>query len=248
MQKLKLVSLLMLPLLMAQAADSQTVQMPTQTDQPSGQMSEKDEIPHPFFTHMGVPEAVGVYSLRTAALASRENGHTDGDFAFHFETGLTDFIGIHVRNDRFLNMPRTEVMFQFAAFRTRSKMSGIAPLIEFEVPTRNGGGRVETLVGFTTALSSATFAWNSVLHYNPRLETVDGSGSVVFRATKRVFPVLELRTEVAKGERPMFSGIAGLKIRAAKFLVLGLGIEVPFSSRKDFTHQTIFQPDFSWSR
>ena len=29
----------------------------------SSQMSDDEEIAHPFFTHMGMPEAVGIYSL-----------------------------------------------------------------------------------------------------------------------------------------------------------------------------------------
>jgi YHS domain-containing protein len=54
---------------------------------------DEEEVAHPFFTHMGVPEAVGVFNLRLAGLATRADGHTDGDFAFHFETGLTKYIG-----------------------------------------------------------------------------------------------------------------------------------------------------------
>ena len=63
---------------------------------------DEEEVTHPFLTHMGVPEGVGVYNLRLAGLATRADGATKGDFAFHFETGLTKFIGLHVRNDRFL--------------------------------------------------------------------------------------------------------------------------------------------------
>ena len=45
------------------------------------------EVPHGFFTHEGLPDAVGSFSLRTAALATRVDGRTQGDFAFHLETG-----------------------------------------------------------------------------------------------------------------------------------------------------------------
>ena len=72
------------------------------------QMSDDEEIAHPFFTHMGVPEAVGAYSLRLAALATRMDdtqmdgidqmgGETKADFGFHFETGLSKFVGLHIR-------------------------------------------------------------------------------------------------------------------------------------------------------
>ncbi len=67
------------------------------------QMSDDEEIAHPFFTHMGMPEAVGTYSLRLAALTTRMDGTTKGNFAFHFKTGLSKFVGLHIRNDRFLD-------------------------------------------------------------------------------------------------------------------------------------------------
>jgi hypothetical protein len=34
----------------------------------------------------------------------------------HPETGLTPRIGLHIRNERFLDSSRTEAMLQFAAF------------------------------------------------------------------------------------------------------------------------------------
>ncbi len=109
--------------------------MPEQTRMPSAaEEAEGAEVPHAFFTHMGLPEGVGVFNLRPAGLATRAEGKRDGDFAFHLETGLTRAIGLHIRNDRFLDVPRTEAMFQFAVITSRDGMSGFAPLIEFEVP------------------------------------------------------------------------------------------------------------------
>ena len=85
------------------------------------------EVPHGFFTHEGLPDAVGSFSLRTAALATRVDGKTQGDFASHLETGLTKTIGLHIRNDRFLNSSMTEAMFQFAAITSGDGRSGFAP-------------------------------------------------------------------------------------------------------------------------
>jgi len=53
----------------------------------------EQEVAHPFFSHMGMPEAVGVFSLRLGGLVYRDDDKTNPDFAFHFETGLTKFIG-----------------------------------------------------------------------------------------------------------------------------------------------------------
>jgi hypothetical protein len=210
---------------------------------------EEEEVAHPFFTHMGVPEGVGVYNLRLASLATRADGHTDGDFAFHFETGLTKFIGLHVRNDRFLTNTRTEAMFQFAAVRSKSGMSGFSPLIEFEFPTRSGGGkRVNTLVGFSTALANSRASFNQVLHYNPREDMVDASAALVLKAGPRLFPVMEVLTEAARGETPILSLLFGLKVRVNKSMLLGFAFQVPTTRRKDFSSQMVFQPDIEWRR
>ena len=91
---------------------------------------------------MGMPEAVGTYSLRLASLATHMDGTTKGDFAFHLETGLTKLVGLHIRNDRFLDNTHTEIMFQFAVIRSKDGMSGFSPVIEFEIPTKNGASRI----------------------------------------------------------------------------------------------------------
>ena len=77
--------------------------------------AEEPELPHAFFTHMGLPEGVGNFNLRVLGVVTRADGRSDGDVAFHLETGLTRRIGLHIRNDRFLDSPRTEAMFQFTA-------------------------------------------------------------------------------------------------------------------------------------
>ena len=221
--------------------------MPGQGD-PAG-MENVEEIAHPFFTHMGMPEAVGVYSLRLAGLVNRVDGASKGDFGFHFETGLTKRIGIHVRNDSFLDRTRSEVMFQFAAIRSKNGMSGFSPILEFEVPTRRGGGsRVNTLVGFSTALVNKRAAFNQVLHYNPREDSVDYSAAVVFRVGKRYFPVFEVLGEGMRHERPIVNLLGGFKVRINKNVTLGFAFQAPVTSRKDFSSQLVFQPDLEWKR
>lgn len=221
-------------------------QQPPQADSMGMQ---DEEVAHPFFTHMGVPEGVGVFNLRLAALATRVDGRTEGDFAFHFETGLTEFIGVHVRNDRFLDKPLTEVMFQFAAVRSKNGMSGFSPIMEFEIPTGSGGGkRIHTLVGFSTAFSNARLSFNQVIHYNPREDMVDGSAALVFKAGKRFYPVVEVLAEAMRGDRPIVNALLGLKVRVNEHLLLGLAFQVPTTSRKDFSSQMVFQPDVEWTR
>lgn len=217
-----------------------TTKMPTTTKM-------DEELPHPFFTHMGMPEAVGTYSLRTAALLTKQtDGTTKGDFAFHFETGLSKIVGLHIRNDRFLMNPSTEIMFQFAVLRSKNGMNGISTLIEFEVPTNKGVKRINTLVGFSSALSSSRVAFNQVLHYNPRLDMLDGSAALVFKATSKLFLVAEILATRMSDGTTMLNPVAGVKLRLNKYVVLGLGYMKPVTNTKEFSSQTIFQPEFGW--
>ena len=211
--------------------------------------AEEAELPHPFFTHMGLPEGVGVFNLRLAGLATRADGKTEGDFAFHFETGLTRSIGLHVRNDRFLDLPRSEVMFQFAAFTSADGMSGFAPIIEFEIPTRSGSGsRINSLVGFTSTLANARLVFNQALHYDPREDGVDASAALVVGMWKRVFPVIEVLGEGARGERPIVNVLGGLKVQVREGIVFGIAYQFPVSSREDFSSQLVALPEFEWKR
>lgn len=238
--------------------DSVTVKNQNASDKGS-LMKDDEEIAHSFFTHMGMPEAVGTYSLRLAALATRvDDSQMDGttsndiktkaDFAFHFETGLSKFVGLHIRNDRFLDNTHTEVMFQFAAVRSKDGMSGFSPIIEFEIPTKKGASRINTLVGFSSAYVKARFALNQVIHYNPREDMLDGSVSMVYRISKKVFIVAEiLGSRMPDGEL-ILNPLAGVKMRVHRNLLLGIAYQQPATTSKDYLSQYIFQPDLEWRR
>lgn len=210
------------------------------------------ELPHPFFTHMGMPEGVGVYSLRVGGLANRgadpAMGGRTSDFFFHFETGLAERIGLHVRNDQFRTMPRTEVMFQFLALSTRDGMVGFAPIVEFEVPTGSGAGPgINTLTGFTVGMTRARMAFNSALHFNPRDNLMDYSTAWVVAAGRRIFPVVEVLGTAGRGMAPGLRLLGGLKVPVTRNILVGLALQVPLTTRQDFSQQLVFGPDFDWS-
>lgn len=204
-------------------------------------------VAHPFFTHMGVPEGFGAFSLRLGALVTSTEGEKDGDIALHLETGLNDFVGLHVRNDGMANSQHTEVMFQFAAVKGRNAMSGFSPLIEFEFPTHSGGDRhVHTLIGFSTALAGSESAFNQVIHYDPYTDGIEGSAAYVFKLGRKLFPVVELSGEASPDERPIFNLLGGMKVRVKEGLLLGMSVQAPLTNNEDFTWQLAFQPDFEW--
>ena len=214
---------------------------------PLAEEKEEPEIAHPFFTHMGMPDPVGSYSLRVPVTATRMDGNTKADFGFHFETGLSKTIGLHIRNDRFLNNSHSEIMFQFAAIRSKDGMSGFSPIIEFEIPTKKGASRINTLVGFSTAYVRPRFAFNQVIHYGPREDMVEGSAALVYKVTKGVFLVVEIFGEKFPNEDAVFNMLGGVKVSAGKYLTLGIGYRGPISKNKEFSSQYIFSPDVEWS-
>ena len=209
-------------------------------------VKDQAELPHPFFTHMGLPEGVGNFNLRVLGIVTRADGKTDGDFAFHLETGLTRTIGLHIRNDRFLNNEKTEAMFQFAAYVSKDGMSGFAPIIEFEFPTHSGVSRISTLVGFTTSLGTSRWAFNQVVHYNPREDMVDASAAFVFAAGPSVFPVVELLGEGGTGRPTVVNVLAGVKVRVRDWLIAGIAISIPLTTARDYSSSFAFGLDREW--
>ncbi len=231
---------------------AQSQQMPEMNKDSSSvkkqSMNDYEEIAHPFFTHMGIPEAVGTYSLRTAALLTQVDGKSKADFALHFETGLSKFVGLHIRNDRFFDNSHSEIMFQFAVIRSIDGMSGFSPIIEFEIPTKKDASRVNTLVGFSSALVRSRFSINQVLHYNPREDMLDGSIALVYKVTKGVFLVVEMLGDKMQKEPAIINVLAGVKVKVYKSFILGFGYQHPITNNKDFSSQYIFQPDMEWKR
>ncbi len=206
------------------------------------------EVPHPFFTHEGLPDPVGGFSLRTGILATRVDGKTQADFAFHLETGLTKNIGLHIRNDRFFNTTRTEAMFQFLAFENKSGSSGFAPIIEFEFPTRGGEPhRISTLVGETSKISNSHLAFNQVFHYDPREDAVEWSASLVGALNPWFFPVVETFGMAGTGKTAGLNLLAGFKVRVREGFLLGFAYQLPVTKNKDFSSQLVLQPDFHWT-
>ena len=128
-------------------------------------------------------------------------------------------------------------------------MSGFAPIIEFEFPTRSGdGSRIHTLVGFTSTLSNSRAVFNQVVHYNPREDGVDGSVALVFKLNRRIFPVVEVLGEGARDAPTVVNLLGGLKVQVREWLYFGLALQFPLTDAKEFSWQGAFGPDVEWKR
>jgi hypothetical protein len=208
------------------------------------QMADDEEIAHPFFTHEGLPDSVGVYSTRLSGLATRADEKSTGDFGFHLETGITDKLGLHIRSDQFLMNRRSEAMLQYAVLKSADGESGLAPIVELEFPTRAGGGKARALVGFTSKLARRGFAVNQVMHYNLSEKSFETSVSLVVRASNRIYPVVELLGEGGVGKPTVLNALAGLKFRVQGSTLIGLAYKRPITSAREISSQFVLQLEF----
>jgi len=232
---------------MDMGGQTQDTMKSTEPNQAKMNMDEGEmDIVHPFFTHMGMPEAVGHSALRLSGVATREEGDTLGDVGFHLETGLADRIGLHIRNDRISNNAHTEIMLQYAAIRSRDGMSGFSPFIELEVPTHEDERHAYGLFGFSTMWSTHGLELNQSVEYSPEEEALEGSFSMVGKVSQRLFPVVEFIFAAAEGATPQNSMIGGLKYRINKYTAFGIGYQFPVTEAREFNHQVLLQMDLEW--
>jgi hypothetical protein len=207
-------------------------------------MKSQMALPMSFFTHMGIPLSVGTYSLRVAALLNQYEGITTTDMNFQFETGLSKTVGLFIGGEKLFDDPTLEAMFQFLVLKSRNGMSGFSPIIEFEFPLGDEAPRhFYTLVGIAGTLSNSRLACNQVLHYSPLEDLVEGSVSLVIKASKRIFIVSEVSGVVGKGLRPIFNLLGGIKVKLNKNFLLGFAYQLPLTENRDYYSQYVFQPN-----
>lgn len=137
-------------------------------------------------------------------------------------------------------------MFQFAAIVSKDGQGGFAPIIEFEIPTRSAARRINTLVGFTTALGSSRLAFNQVLHYDPREDGADAGAALALRLGRRIFPVVEFLDEGSPGGPTVVNALGGVKLRLRDWLIGGVAVQFPLTTAQDFSSEVVLGPELEW--
>ncbi len=131
-------------------------------DDMAGMAGMGDMLPHPFLSHMGIPDDPGNVSIRAAAYRQGRRGEstwTDG--AFHLEAGLLPRLGVHIRSDAVMQDPRLDIMAAFAVLKDAAGESGVSIFAAGEVAAGNvpaGEKDVESAVGVSArkTLGAAT--------------------------------------------------------------------------------------------
>ncbi|WP_395050319.1 hypothetical protein [Flavobacterium sp.] len=212
-------------------------------------MQDQTMLPMPFFTHMGIPYSVGTYSLRVAALPTINDGKTNTEFNFQFETGLSKTVGLFIGGEGLFDSTTLEAMFQFLVWKSKNGRNGISPIIEFEFPLGKDATRsVYTLVGFASTFSTSNVAFNQVLHYSPLEDLAEGSASVLVKVSKRIFLVSEISGVTEKGAQPIFNLLAGVKFQLNKNILLGVAYQQPLTTNRDYDSQFVFQPNLFFQK
>ena len=207
-------------------------------------MQNKMMLPMAFYTHMGIPLAVGTYSLRLGATPTQFEGKTNTQFDFQFETGLSKTVGLFLGGNGLFDDPTLEAMVQFLVWKSKNGMNGISPIIEFEFPMGEEATRsVYTLVGYAATFSNSNIAFNQVLHYSPLEDLAEGSASLVIKASKRIFLVPEISGVAQKGSRPILNLLLGVKVKLNKTFFLGVAYQLPITGNRDYSSRYILQPN-----
>ncbi len=212
----------------------------------SMEMGEHYEMVMPFFTHMGMPQALGTHSLSFSGLNTSAGGRSTPDFSFQYMCGLSDRLGVNFRSDEFTTGNEAEVMFQYAAIRSKDRMSGISPMLELEFPTKRSGSGIKTVIGFSAALAQKHGTFDGAFHYNLFERKFEGSVAYVCQASQGFFPIVELIGTAELREMPTLDVLVGPKFKTGKNSDVGFAYQTPISARKDFGSRFILQFDFRW--
>lgn len=202
---------------------------------------------HPFLAHMGMPEGPSEVSVRLMSVEERNVGVAGGTYGFHFEVGIIDRLGLHLRNDAVKTHSKTEMMLQYAVLKSNDGLSGISLVAELEFPTGSTlSNRTEGLYGVSFAyLWVPALAINSTIHYNPDEKAAEWEIAFVGRLTEKIFPVLEFSGENTQ-EASLTSALFAWKFRVPDNNSLGVAYRIPITTNREFDSQLMLQAEFNF--
>lgn len=202
---------------------------------------------HPFLAHMGMPDGPGEVSVRVMSVEERNAGIANGTYGFHFEVGMADRWGLHLRNDSVRTHKKTEMMLQHAVLRSNDGLSGISLIAEVEFPTGSTlNSRAEYLYGISFAyIWAPVLAVNSTIHYNPEEKMVEWEIAFVGRLTEKIFPVLEFSGDVGQ-DMSSTNALFAWKFKIPNGNSLGVAYRMPITTLREFESQLMLQAEFNF--
>jgi hypothetical protein len=202
---------------------------------------EPDMFVHPFLTHMALPDPPGTMSLRVTGFQQRTDSAVVQDMVLHIEVGLLRNLGLHIRTDGIKTSPYSEVMLMYSFLHDASYSNGLSVFGQISIPTGPGvkSNALKYLFGFAGRFTAPKImVVDADLHYNPADKMAEYEGSFVFKASKMLFPELELRGEIKDHETSLYS-LMGLKFRIAKEMAIGVGIQTAVTTVREYDTQAL---------
>lgn len=216
-----------------------------------GMMAEMSEgFPHPFFNHMGIPDMSGMASVRVTGY--RQGGNSEPsqeDFGFHLEAGLYERLGIHIRNNEIRQSPRTDVMLMYAVVQDDEAQSGVSLFAGALIPSGTiPKGEDEVVGAFGVSgrqFVSGLAVFDGNVHYMPEMKMFEMGFSGVFKATEKLFPIIEIEGKVTE-QKTMFYLFPSLKFKLKPEVFIGVGTEFAITQDKEFDSRFLVQMDMAW--
>ena len=200
-----------------------------------------DMFVHPFLTHMALPDKPGEMSLRITPFQERSGTDVEQNLGVHLEAGLAPNLGIHIRSDGIKNSPYSEVMLMYSFLHDASLSKGLSVFGQISIPT----GPVESnaakyLFGVSGRLTApGIMVMDANMHFNPEDKMAEYESSFVFKASKMLYPELELRGEITQEATSLYS-LFGLKFRIADETAVGFGVQTPITKVREYDTQALF--------
>ncbi|MEO7461631.1 MAG: hypothetical protein ABIT96_02815 [Ferruginibacter sp.] len=226
--------------------DSLSVETKAVTEKPiAAQENDKEKMGdmfvHPFLTHMALPDPPGEMSLRTTAFQQRTDSTVEQDLAIHIEAGLLRNLGLHIRSDGIKTSPYSEVMLMYSFLHDASYSNGLSVFGQISIPTGPGveSNALKYLFGLSGRLTAQKImVIDANIHFNLADKMAEYESSFIFKASKMIYPELELRGEITEHETSLYS-LLGLKFRIADEMAIGAGIQTAVSRAREYDTQAL---------
>jgi hypothetical protein len=207
---------------------------------------EEDVFVHPFFSHMALADPVGEVSFRFTGIQRREGDAVGGDVGVHIEAGVLPRLGIHLRSDGIRSERFSEVMLMYNAFTTADETFGVSVFGQVSVPTGPGASSNTYKgligVGIQKALPPIV-VFNGDIHYDPKDKMAEYEGSLVFKASQLLYPIIEVRGEITPTGTSAYV-LPALKFRIGEHQAIGVGFQIGVSTMREYDVKALLQYGF----
>jgi len=199
-----------------------------------------DMFVHPFLAHMALPDHPGEMSLRVTPFQERYDGIVEQDLVLHLEAGLLRNLGLHIRSEGVKTSPYSEVMLMYSFLHDASLNNGMSVFGQISIPT----GPVESnalkyLFGLSGRLTiPKIMVMDGNIHVNLADKMAEYESSFIFKASKMIYPELELRGEITEEAASLYS-LFGVKFKVADKIALGFGYQIPITKERDYDSQLL---------